>query len=132
MSKIIFFDKVTCWNCPDYAISFLESLQEKGHQIIVVYGHPDSVPLSLMDTNINYMYSKFDSYYVRSANDINKVLDYHKPDLYISNFATKGFERTILRLISSKGIPIIELDNIASEIMLYNEMYSNEFPFYWE
>ena len=121
MARILFYDKHVAWNAPHYALNLLKELEKQGNEIFVIYGKPGSKPIEEI-TNFKHskIYGSFNFKYIEEYRDINIVIKYFNPDIYISNFAFKEFERRILEIIKFNNIKIIELDNIASEIMFYN------------
>ena len=129
MANILFYDKQIYWNCPDYAVDFLKKLREKNHKIFVIYGNwNDKEDMKAFEKSTGFkfkqIYQGFDSKAIHSLRDLKIVVSYFQPDIYISNFSIRGFERDILRFIKKNGkIKIIELDNVASEIMLYNKLH---------
>ena len=124
MKKILFYDKQVYWNSPYYAIDILNKLRFKGYEIFVIHGKEDTERIeNLTNFSLFEIYKDFPNSRVHKLGDVLTVIKYFKPDILLTNFALFRMERSIINLAKRESIKVIEMDNIASEIMFYNKKH---------
>ena len=136
--KILFYDKQIYWNCPKYSHQLLDYLIERGHDVLVVTGNEASAissPSRVLEEKIGLtfkeLYKNYNHIEINSLFPLKMIIQKYSPSVFLCNFAIIGFGRRAVELAKKMNVNVVEMDTIASEIMLYgSDWYKDWFRFH--
>jgi len=126
MGRILFFDKEIKYNLPDYSLALLHELKKRGHEILVCLASKNNFDFSkILNISHSSIYSSYPIKSIETLDDGEKLLKKFKPHVFLTSFSCHGFSRDFSKIAKLRyQCKLVEMDTIASEIMLYNKNWN--------